>query len=436
LVADLEAGRTTAAQLVEESLARIEEPGGEGNRAFVAVDAEGARATAAAMDGLRRAGRPPSPLAGIPVSVKDLFDVQGEVTRAGSTFIDGPLAAADAPAVGRWRDAGLILVGRTNMTEFAFSGVGLNPHHGTPANPWDRAGRRIPGGSSSGAAVSVADGMAHAALGTDTGGSCRIPAALCGLVGYKPSQAEVPLDGVVPLSPSLDSVGVIGRSVDCCATLFGVLRGRPAPSPLPAPIPPRLAVLRNYVLDGADPQVLASFERAPVALRATGAQVVDLELPALDTIAEINVGGGFPAAESFAWHRERIAEHGDRYDPRVLSRILRGRDRTAEDIAELRRRRAALTAAVEAAVSGFDAFLCPTTPLVAPPLDALADDDEFTRVNLLMLRNPTLVNLIDGCSVSLPIGDPGGAPVGLMVSGTRGRDDAILRTAAWVESSR
>jgi aspartyl-tRNA(Asn)/glutamyl-tRNA(Gln) amidotransferase subunit A len=434
LIADLEAGRTTAGDLVEECLARIEEPFGEGGRAFVAFDPEAARATAAAMDALRRANRAPSALAGIPVSVKDLFDVRGEVTRAGSPSIAGPPAAADAPAIARWRDAGLVLIGRTNMTEFAFSGVGLNPHYGTPANPWNREGCRIPGGSSSGAAVSVADGMAHGALGTDTGGSCRIPAALCGLAGYKPTQAEVPLGGVVPLSPSLDSAGVIARSVECCAMLFGVLRGRAVPSPLPAPMPPRLAILRNFVFDGADRQVLGCFERALEALSAAGAQVVDLELPALDTIAEMNVGGGFPAAESFSWHGGRIAEHGDVYDPRVLVRILRGRDRTAEDVAELRRRRAALTAAVEAAVSGFDAFLCPTVPLVAPPIDALAEDDEFTRVNLLLLRNPTVVNLIDGCSASLPIQAPGEPPVGLMVSGTRGRDDAVLRAAAWIES--
>ena len=250
LAADLAAGRTTSEELVEECLARIADPAGEGARTYLEVDADAARETARAMDALRRVGAEPSPYAGIPVSVKDLFDVRGQVTRAGSRTLDGPPAERDATAVARWRRAGLVVIGRTNMTEFAFSGLGINPHYGTPANPWDRKRRRIPGGSSSGAAVSVADGMAHGALGTDTGGSCRIPAALCGLVGFKPSQGTVPRDGIVPLSPTLDTVGVLGRTVGCCAVLDALLRG-PAGSaasarpPAAAGCPPQLPLHRR-----------------------------------------------------------------------------------------------------------------------------------------------------------------------------------------------
>jgi aspartyl-tRNA(Asn)/glutamyl-tRNA(Gln) amidotransferase subunit A len=426
LASDLAAGRTTSAELVEACLERIADPDGEGARAFVAVDADGARATARAMDALRAAGSEPSPLAGIPVSVKDLFDVRGQVTRAGSRVLDGPPAAADAPAVARWRRAGLVVVGRTNMTEFAYSGLGLNPHYGTPANPWDRAARRIPGGSTSGGAVSVADAMAHGALGSDTGGSCRIPAALCGLVGWKPTQVPDLLEGVAPLSSSLDTVGVIGRSVACCATLDErTLR--------PLAVAPRLAVVRNYLFDDVEPAVASAFARAIDVLRDAGAQVTDITVPELDTLAEMNAGGGFPAAEAYAWHHDLLAARGSEYDPRVSVRIRRGETLTARDLIVLRERRGAFIAGVGDRLAGFDAFLSPTVPLVAPPIAALVDDDEYARVNLLMLRNPTVVNLLDGCAASVPMHRPGEPPTGLMVAGVHGADERVLRVAAWIE---
>jgi aspartyl-tRNA(Asn)/glutamyl-tRNA(Gln) amidotransferase subunit A len=426
LAADLAAGRTTSQALVEACLERIADPDGEGTRAFVAVDDGGARTTARAMDALRAAGSEPSPLAGIPVSVKDLFDVRGQVTRAGSRVLDGPPAAADAPAVVRWRRAGLVLVGRTNMTEFAYSGLGLNPHYGTPANPWDRAARRIPGGSTSGGAVSVSDGMAHGALGSDTGGSCRIPAALCGLVGWKPTQAPALLEGVAPLSASLDTVGVIARSVACCAALDE----RPL---VPLALAPRLAVVRPYLLDDAEPAVASAFERAIGVLRAAGADVHDLTLPELDSLAEMNAGGGFPAAEAYAWHHDLLATRADGYDPRVSVRIRRGEALTARDLIVLRERRAAFIAAVGERLAPFDAFLAPTVPLVAPPIAALEDDAEYARVNLLMLRNPTVVNLLDGCAASVPMHRAGEPPTGLMVAGPHGADERVLRVAAWIE---
>lgn len=433
LAAQLSEGRTTSEELVEECLARIADPDGEGERTYLFVDGDAARQTARAMDMLRAARAGPSPYAGIPVSIKDLFDVRGQATRAGSRVLERPPAECDAGAVARWRRAGLVPIGRTNMTEFAFSGVGVNPHYGTPANPWDRQSRRIPGGSSSGAAVSITDGMAHGALGTDTGGSCRIPAALCGIVGWKPTQARVPGDGVVPLSPTLDTVGVLGRSVGCCAILDAILAGA-EPRDVEAPErPPRLAVLRNYVFDQIDDPTAAAFDRASGRLCDAGAELVDVELRELDRIGEVTVGGGFAAAESFAWHHDLIAKQADLYDPRVLSRIRRGERQTARDLIVLHERRVAMIEDVSRSLEGFDAFICPTVPRIAPPLDALDDDDAYAATNMLMLRNPGVVNLLDGCAISLPMHDEGEPPTGLMVAGLAGEDAAILRIAAWIE---
>jgi aspartyl-tRNA(Asn)/glutamyl-tRNA(Gln) amidotransferase subunit A len=433
LSADLAAGRTTAEQLVEACLERIADPDGEGPRAFREVDGEGAREAARAMDALRRARAEPSPYAGIPVSVKDLFDVRGQSTRAGSIALDRAPAETDATAVARWRRAGLVVLGRTNMTEFAFSGLGLNPHLGTPANPWKRADRRIPGGSSSGAAVSVADEMAHGALGSDTGGSCRIPAALCGLVGFKPTQARVPRDGMVPLSDTLDAVGVLGRSTACCAALDALLRDEAAAPLAPLARTPRLAVVRNYFLAEAEPQVVAAFERAVERLAEAGCDVVDVELPELEEIPELNAGGGFPAAEAYAWHRDLIAEREADYDPRVLVRIRRGELQTARDLIVLEEGRHSLRERIWRRLEAVDAFVCPTVPAVAPTIDALEDDEEYARVNLLMLRNPTVVNLLDGCAISVPMHRDGEPPMGLMAAGREGRDGQLLRTGAWIE---
>lgn len=429
LAADLAAGRTTAAELVEDRLRRIADPDGEGARTYGGVDADGAREAARAMDALRRAGAEPSPLAGIPVSAKDLFDVRGQVTRAGSRALDRGPAERDATAVARWRRAGLILIGRTNMTEFAFSGHGVNPHYGT----WDRARRRIPGGSSSGAAVSLTDGMAHGALGTDTGGSCRIPAALCGLVGYKPTHRQVPRDGMISLSAPLDAVGVLGRNVACCAALAAILRDAEPTAPAGLTRPPRLARPRTYLLDDAEPAVQAAFERVSSRLSEQGADVVDVDVPELAEIPEMSAGGGFPAAEAFAYNRELIAQRADAYDPRALARIRRGERQTAGDLIDLMRWRASFTDRVRQQLDGFNAVISPTVPLAAPPLSALDDDDEYTRTNLLMLRNPTVVNLLDGCAVSVPMHASGEPPSRLMVAGFACHDEQVLRIASGIE---
>ena len=218
LAIELEAGRTSSRQLVETALAAIDDPSGEGERVFLKVDREGALAEADLADDLRKRGRAPSPWAGIPFSSKDLFDLAGEVTTAGSTVLaEEEAAARDARCIARLKSAGFVCMGRTNMTEFAYSGVGLNPHYGTPKSVWDRQAGRIPGGSSSGAAVSVAEGMSALGIGTDTGGSCRIPAAFNRVAGYKPSTGRVPKNGVFPLSETLDAPGPFARTVRCCA---------------------------------------------------------------------------------------------------------------------------------------------------------------------------------------------------------------------------
>jgi len=421
--------------IIEQCLARIAAPEGEGRRTFLKVHAEQARAAADFHDTMRRNGAAASPFAGIPVSIKDLFDIAGDTTTAGSMALrDAPPAKRDAPALSRLRAAGFIPIGRTNMTEFAFSGLGINPHYGTPANAYDRKNARIPGGSSSGAAVSVTDGMAAAALGTDTGGSCRIPAALCGLVGFKPTAKRVPLDGAVPLSTSLDSIGPIAASVACCAVLDAVLAGE-EPRPLREfPLTGlRLAVPQTLVFDGIDADVARAFAAARTRLSEAGAQIVDLPLRELSELGRINSKGGFGAAEAYAFHRPLIESKAALYDPRVLSRILRGREQDAADYIDLVRARADFIRRVGAIVAPFDALLLPTVPIIAPRIADLDDEIAYRDINLLLLRNPTIANFLDACAISLPCHRPGEAPVGLMLIGHHGGDGRLFDIAAAAE---
>lgn len=438
LSAALAVGKTTSRQLVEDCLARIADPAGEGSRAFIHVDAESARAAADAMDGLRRAGRALGPFAGIPFSVKDLADIAGQTTTAGSKVLaDAVPAAANAPVVQRIAEAGFVILGRTNMTEFAFSGLGINPHYGTPKSAWDRATGRIPGGSSSGAGVSVADGMAYGALGTDTGGSCRIPAAMNGVVGYKPTARRVPITGVVPLSTSLDSIGPLANSVACCAAIDAVFAGEPIPDLSAAPLAGlRLGAPENAVLDGMDAEVANAFEAALVRLSAAGARIGRIRLAAFDEIPRANARGTFAAAEAWAWHRELIAAKAAGYDPQVLKRIMPGRDMAAADYVALLGARAEICARANAATQDFDAIVMPTCPLLPPPIARLeADSDEYTRVNLLQLRNCAFGNFLDRCAISLPCTGAGEAPVGLMLMGETMGDAKLFRVAAAVEAA-
>jgi aspartyl-tRNA(Asn)/glutamyl-tRNA(Gln) amidotransferase subunit A len=433
----LSSGATTARKLAEECLARATDPAGEGGRVFIALDADKVRAQADASDALRKHAIVPSPLAGLPITVKDLFDVQGEVTKAGSRALaDRPPAAADAPAIARLRAAGAVLVGRTNMTEFAYSGVGLNPHYGTPKCPWDRAAGRIPGGSSSGAAVSVTDGMGLAGLGTDTGGSCRIPAALCGTVGWKPTALRIPIDGVVPLAVSLDSIGSMGASVACVALIDQVMAGEPV-RPLPAfeLRGRRLGVPKDYVLDGLDQTVAKAFERALKALADAGAQIEHCRFQAIqsDRLAPMFEKGGIAAGESSAWHKELIAKKGNQYDPRVGSRIMMGYTQTAADHLRQIALRRELCEELDRETARFDALLMPACPIVAPPIAAFAEDEVFRKLNLLLLRNTMVGNLMDRCAISIPCHGPGEGPAGLMLMGERGGDAGLLALSAAAE---
>src|SRR5258705_5563381 len=333
LADDLENGRTGARNLVDECLARIADSSGEGARTFLHVDAEAAIEASEAMDRLREVKAAPSRFAGIPVSIKDLFDIKGQVTRAGSRALeDSAPAEADAPVVARLRRAGFIVIGRTNMTEFAYSGIGINPHFGTPKGTWNRCEGHVPGGSSSGAAVSIADRMAYGALGTDRGGSGRIPAAYNGIVGFKPTQRRVPLDGGVPLSSTLDSFGPLANAVGCGAILDAVLADEAVTPLQPRPIRGmRLAVPTTVTLDDLDDAVAKTFERALQSLSRVGALIEHIEMPEFLDVAVMNAKGGFAAAESFAWHRFLITSKGDVYDPRVSLRILRGEALSAAD---------------------------------------------------------------------------------------------------------
>ena len=430
-------GRTTSRDLVEESLARIADPAGEGSRTFIKLQAAQARAMADAMDGLRKAGRAPGRFAGIPIALKDLFDIAGEPTPAGSAVLaDAPPAAANAPVVARMLAAGFVPMGRVNMTEFAFSGLGINPHYGTPTSPWDRASRRIPGGSSSGTAVAVADGMAAAGLGTDTGGSCRIPAAFCGVVGYKPTARRVPITGVLPLAPSLDSVGPLAPSVACCAAIDAILAGQAPDVPPPATLARlRLAVPENIVLDGMDDTVAAAFDRALATLSAAGAHIVRVRFPSFDLIGPANVKGGFAASEAYAWHRALLAEKGAGYDPRIRVRIQRGEGMSAADYLDLVAARARIVAQADAETGGYDALLMPTVPVVAPRIADLEDEREYNRLNLLILRNTAIGNFLDRCSISVPCHRAGEAPVGLMLMGETMGDRRLFAIAAAVEAA-
>jgi len=422
-------GAVTAQSLAADSIARADSKPAD-NVYLVRLDAE-ARAAAKDADAKRASGKA-GPYTGVPITIKDNLDLKGRATTAGSKVLaTAAPAEADAPVVEKLRAAGFIILGRTNMTEFAFSGLGINPHYGTPRNA-AFSEHHIPGGSSSGAVVSVALGIAPAAIGTDTGGSVRIPAALCGLVGFKPTQAEVSNVGVLPLSATLDTVGVIAQTVADCQAVFDVIRD--GKKTAPGPSKRSIGVVTNFVMNGVQPEVERKFNAAVEKLAKAGISVTRVQIPILDQIPEINKGGSIAMAECFAWHSEHLPNTPDSaYDPRVISRIRPGGKIDAAAYHTLLKGREEIVAAFTAATAGFDALAWPTVPLTAPPMSAFTQDDDYHRLNGMMLRNPTVVNLADGCAISLPC--PGaGAPVGLMLAAAHGQDDALLAFAQEVET--
>lgn len=422
----------SARDRLESALARIDDPSGEGGRTFLTLYRDAARGAADAADQRARNGQTLGPLDGAIVSIKDLFDVAGEATRAGSTVLaDAPPAAGDAPVVRRLREAGAVIVGKTNMSEFAFTGVGANPHYGTPGNPADRA--RVAGGSSSGAAVSAANGMCEIAIGTDTGGSTRIPAGLCGIVGFKPTKSRVSTEGAYPLSPTMDSVGPLARTVAACAIADAVLAGDKPWDLEPAPIRGlRLGVLHGETLSELDDIVASDFEATVAQLGRAGAQVCDAAIPTLEDMARVNKVATIATVEAYRIHAQQLAARGDEYDPFIRRRIEAGREVSEARYAEMLAERGKLARAMDARLSAFDAVILPTTPIVAPAQAELSNPESFKSANRLLLRNTAIANFFDLCAISLPI--PGnGLPVGLMVFARHGDDRQLFSIAASIE---
>lgn len=436
LADDLTTGRTTSQALTEAALARIDDPLGEGERAFIKVYHKAALDSAKASDIARNNGVVPSPLAGVPVSIKDLCDVAGEVTRAGSIVRrDAAPATEDAPVLANLRAAGAIIMGRTNMVEFAMGTPGTNAHYGTPKNPWDRATGRIPGGSTSGGAVSVSDGMAAAALGTDTAGSVRVPAALCGLSGFKPTARRVSAKGIFPLARSLDSVGPLAPTVACCALVDAIFAGETPSRLRPRPLQDlRLAVPEHLVLDEMDDVVAGAFEAALNKLSMAGAKVTKIEFPELARLPAINRIGGFSTAEAYALHRDTLARARDQYDANVAGRIQGGDAWTAADYLDLIDIRAGMIAAANAVTAPYDAIVMPTSPVVACAIADVAEGTAWLDAGRLLLRNNIIANFLDRCALTIPCHGQGEAPVGLMLMGETMGDGPLLEIGSAVEA--
>lgn len=436
LAQDLREGRRDPVDLVAEVYDRLEAHGDPA--LFIRITRARAEAEARAARERLRAGLPASLLDGVPVAWKDLFDLRGTVTTAGSAVLrEAPPAEADADLVAAGLRAGLVTVGTVNMTEFAYSGIGLNPHYGTPRNPRDPEVHRSPGGSSSGSGAVVAAGIVPLSIGTDTGGSVRIPAAFNGVVGYKSSTGHYPMGGVFPLSRTLDTLGPLAATVEDCVLADAVLRGLRAVEVRPADLSALdFAVPDAVMFDDLEPAVAAAFEGAAQRLAAAGARVRAVALPELaEAAAVIARHGPLASAEALDVHEARLAgPEAERIDPRVVWRIRLGEKMTALDLIRLLAHRRRLAAAVAERLGG--AFLiCPTTPCTAMPVAPLeADQEAFLRANFRTLRNTALGNFLDWCGLSIPDGvDAAGMPTGFMLCAPHGRDAALLAAGLAIE---
>jgi aspartyl-tRNA(Asn)/glutamyl-tRNA(Gln) amidotransferase subunit A len=425
----------SARERLEAALDKISDPKGEGARACLTVYRKQAAAAADAADARARDGISLGPLDGMVVSIKDLFDVAGEVTRAGSKLLaeEGKPATADAPVVGRLRRAGAVIVAKTNMTEFAFSGIGANPHYGTPGNPADR--KRAPGGSSSGGAVAAADGMCEVTIGSDTGGSTRVPASLCGITGFKPSRQRIPTEGAFPLSYTLDSIGPMAKTVAPCAHADAVMANE---DPRPFDAAPlaglRVGVPQGAPLENLDATVGKRFPEALDRLEKAGMRLsAEKFMPLFDRMDTVNAKGGIAPAEAFAVHRDRLGRRGDAVDPNVRVRIERAAKISAADYVDMLHDRAALIREMDARLAEFDVLAMPTTPVVSPLLADVEKQEEFFRWNGRVLRNTSVWNFFDACAITLPLPREGGLPTGLMLVARNGRDRRLLSIAAGVE---
>ncbi|HWE78313.1 MAG TPA: amidase [Pseudolabrys sp.] len=425
--------RSSARERLDEAMARIDDPNGEGARACLTVYREAARAAAEAADARAKAGVTLGDLDGAIVSIKDLFDVAGEATRAGSKVLadEAKPAAADAPVVRRLRQAGAVIVAKTNMTEFAFSGIGANPHFGTPGNPADRA--RVPGGSSSGGAVAAADGMCEISIGSDTGGSTRVPAAFCGIVGYKPSRLRISRDGVYPLSQSMDSIGPMARSVADCRRADAAMSGEErAPLHAPSLADLRVSVAEGMPADNLDTTVGKSYAQALAQLGKAGARLRDKPLPLIEAMVELNKRGGVQPAEAFTVNRDLLDRRGDDIDPNVRTRLERARTIGAADYIWMANERDRLIRMMDDWLAGTDVLMMPTCPIVAPTMAEIAAPEDFARRNAMSLRNTSVWNFFDCCAISLPL-PRDGLPVGLMLVARNGHDRELFAIATAVE---
>jgi aspartyl-tRNA(Asn)/glutamyl-tRNA(Gln) amidotransferase subunit A len=434
---DLASGDTTARALVEQSLARIADPSGEGSRAFLTVYAEQAIAEADLVDAARKKNLPLPPFAGIPLAIKDLYDVAGEVTRCASHVRDGEApASADAETVAHMRRAGFIVVGKNNMSEFAYSGLGANAHFPAPKSPFQRDVGRVPGGSTSGGGVAVADGMAAAALGSDTGGSCRIPAAFSGIVGFKPTSTRVSKRGVFPLSGTLDSIGPLANSVSCCAIVDSLLSGGVGQDEAPFALSGlRIGAAEIGVDEGLEPQVAGAFAAALTRLSQAGARVTNVRIPEFGEMGHIMRNGTIVGAEAFAVHRPYLATRRDAYDPWVLNRIETASGMLAADYVELLAERRRVSSAVAERTRGFDAIVMPTVAIIPPRFDALGDFAQSFAINRVCLRNTVIANFLDRPAISIPCHAAGEAPVGFMLYGETGEDRRLFAVAKAVEGT-
>lgn len=420
---------------IKQCLDHAEQYRRDGGKAYISLEPDLILQAAKAADATRAHGASTSPLHGLGVNIKDLFDVCDEVTTAGSIIRSSTKAATqDAVAVERLRQAGAICFGRGNMSEFAFSGLGYNPHYGTPT--FSDHGTRIAGGSTSGGAVAVALQHCVAALGTDTGGSLRIPAAFCNLVGFKPSASRIPSEGAFPLSFSLDSIGAITHSVEDAILLDEVLSATPHRIVAPAAQTLRLAYSDDYFLDDADSEVMRAWTHALNTLEQAGIELVKIDLGILKTLPEINQAGGLTAAEAWFIHRNQLQDSNlaSQYDPRVAQRIQRGRQISDADYLELQQKRRRMIKNIQTQLAEFDALIHPTVAIVPPRLDELDQDQDFFRLNGLVLRNTSVMNFLDGCALSLPCSLANTLPVGLSIAGLHGQDTQILGVSLTVES--
>ncbi|MCP4469345.1 MAG: amidase [Gammaproteobacteria bacterium] len=440
LSAALRGGRTTATQLVEQALERAR----QSKSVFTAIN-PGLVSLAYSIDRARKKSQILAPLTGIPIALKDLFNIRNEKTFAGSTVRKhyAQPEDADAEVVAPLRAAGLLFFGRTNMSEFAFSGIGRNPHYGTPLSIWDRDTGCLPGGSSSGSAVAVAEGIVAATLGSDTAGSCRIPAAFNGVVGVKPSFGRMSLNGIFPLSPTLDAPGPIAVDVDSCFILDQLMSGGISPE---AELPHlyaaeldqvKLVVPRARVMEDLDAEVKTAFERSLDEIAAAGALIVEADLPILDRCDDFFIERPVVVREVWLHHRQMLEQHLDEYDPFVGQRMSAGADISDEEQQARYRERAQLVSDFTQDYAGLqtDALLYPTVACVPPAISETEDANDARRVNLRCLRNTATVNYFDGCSMSLPCHARGEVPVGLMLSSANGNDEQLYRIAAAIEST-